>query len=381
MRWNKPQITAFILFLLGINSLFAQTEKFNNFQPGEIWKDNKGVHINAHGGGIIYHKGTYFWYGEHKVVGKAGNVAQVGVHCYSSTDLYNWIDEGIALGVDTAKNSLLQKGCIIERPKVIYNKKTRKFVMWFHYEQKGKGYATSKSGVATSDNATGPYTLVKIIRPDAQSWPINVLSIHKSLKFNTINATFNGGSCSKDVDSVNFVGRDFEQGQMARDMNLFVDDDGKAYHIYSSESNSTLHISQLTDDYLSHSGKWARAFVGRFMEGTSMMKRQGKYYLIASGCTGWLPNAARYAVADNIFGPWKELGNPCVDTDAETTYHSQSTFILPVTGKKDAFIFMADRWNAYNAIDGRYIWLPIQFNADKMVLHYMKEWKLDVFGK
>ena len=32
-------------------------------------------------------------------------------------------------------------------------------------------------------------------------------------------------------------------------MNLFVDDDGIAYHIYSSEENSTLHISQLTDDY------------------------------------------------------------------------------------------------------------------------------------
>ena len=37
--------------------------------------------------------------------------------------------------------------------------------------------------------------------------------------------------------------RDHDGGQMARDMTLFVDDDGKAYHIYSSESNSTLHLS------------------------------------------------------------------------------------------------------------------------------------------
>ena len=69
------------------------------FRPGEIWTDNNGAHINAHGGGILYDKGTYYWYGEHKVEGDAGNYAQVGVHCYSSKDLYNWKDEGIALKV------------------------------------------------------------------------------------------------------------------------------------------------------------------------------------------------------------------------------------------------------------------------------------------
>ena len=31
---------------------------------GEIWPDDKGVHVNAHGGGVIYHDGTYYWYGE-----------------------------------------------------------------------------------------------------------------------------------------------------------------------------------------------------------------------------------------------------------------------------------------------------------------------------
>ena len=76
-------------------------------------------------------------------------------------------------------------------------------------------------------------------------------------------------------------------------MNLFVDDDGIAYHIYSSEENSTLHISQLTDDYTSYSGKYARFFPGRFMEAPALFKQKGKYYLIMSGCTGWAPNAGR----------------------------------------------------------------------------------------
>ena len=37
--------------------------------------------------------------------------------------------------------------------------------------------------------------------------------------------------------------KDFEKGQMSRDMTIFVDDDGKAYHIYSSEENSTTPVS------------------------------------------------------------------------------------------------------------------------------------------
>lgn len=57
-----------------------------------------------------------------------------------------------------------------------------------------------------------------------------------------------------------FVKRDLKDGQMSRDMTLFVDDDGKAYHIYSSEDNLTLQIAELADDYLSHTGKYIRIF-------------------------------------------------------------------------------------------------------------------------
>ena len=98
---------------------------------------------------------------------------------------------------------------------------------------------------------------------------------------------------------------------MARDMTLFVDDDGKAYQFYASEENPTMHVSLLTDDYLKPVGKIRPHFCGRSMEAPAVFKRGGKYYLIASGCTGWKPNAARSAVADHLFGPWTELGNPC----------------------------------------------------------------------
>ena len=119
---------------------------------------------------------------------------------------------------------------------------------------------------------------------------------------------------------------------MARDLTVFQDDDAKAYLFYASEDNATMHVSRLTDDYLRPSGEYARILVGRSMEAPAVFKRGAKYYLIASGCTAWAPNAARAAVADNLFGPWTELGNPCRGEDADKTFHSQSTFVLPVPG-------------------------------------------------
>lgn len=350
----------------------------NVFRPGEIWKDNNNVHINAHGGGILYDKGIYYWFGEHKVAGEIGNTAQVGVHCYSSKDLCNWKDEGIALPVaPEGSGSDIEKGCVLERPKVIYNQKTGKYVMWFHLEPKGAGYSGAKSGVAISDLPTGPFVFLHSFRPNAGHWPVNVLSIHKTPRTPSLDEVFTGGNLATSPDSLNILGRDMQNGQMARDMNLFVDEDGKAYHIYSSEENSTLHISLLNDEYTGYSGKYKRLFVGRFMEAASMFKYAGKYYLMMSGCTGWEPNAARSAVADEPFGEWKELGNPCVGEGAELTFNSQSTYILQVQGRKDNYIYMGDRWKPKNPIDGRYVWLPIYFEDDRFFIKWQDCWALE----
>ena len=360
----------------------GQSNKYQSFQPGELWTDNNNQPINAHGGGVLHHQGKYYWYGEHKVAGKAGNSAQVGVHCYSSADLYNWTDEGIALKVvENDSGSPIARGCVLERPKVIFNPKTGKFVMWFHLELKSQGYDAALSGVAVSDSATGPFQFLRAERPDKGAWPVNVLPEHKTRKFNAHNASFNGGGASEHPDVINFLGRDFEGGQMARDMNLFVDDDGKAYHIFSSEENSTIHISELSEDYSSHTGRYVRMFAGRYMEGAAVCQANGVYYFVASGCTGWAPNAARSASAPAIFGPWTELGNPCVGKGSELTFQSQSTYILQVVGKTNTFIFMADRWKPENPIDGRYVWLPIQFKDGRMALYWHDSWNLDGFDK
>jgi hypothetical protein len=280
-----------------------------------------------------------------------------GVSCYSSTNLLDWNNEGVALPAN-ARNPDHDLACenVIERPKVIYNRTTKKFVMWLH--QDSPDYQAARAGVAVSDTPTGPFTYLGSFRPNAGVWPRNVTPEDKQAGEN------------------NILARNFAGGQMARDMTLFQDDDGRAYHFYSSENNATLHVSRLTDDYLKPAGEYVRIFPGRFMEAPAVFKRDGKYYLIASGCTGWDPNPARSAVATNIFGPWTELGNPCRGPDAEQTFQAQSTFVLPVAGQPGQFIAMFDRWNKWNLADSRYVWLPIEFKDGEFTIPWQQAWQL-----
>jgi len=350
----------------------------NSFIPAKEWKDTDGVYINAHGGGIIFSQGRYYWYGEFKTEGPDGNLAQKGVSCYSSSDLYNWKNEGIVLKVEDNLNSEISKGCIIERPKVVFNKKTRQYVMWFHLELKGKGYEAARAAVAVSNNPRGPFEFKQSFRPNQKVWPINLvdtiqfepksLSRLKSWSPEWISAVKNGI----------FVQRDFEHGQMSRDMTVFVDDDEKAYLVYSSEENLTLHLSELTDDYLDFTQKWSRIEPAGHNEAPTIFKKAGYYYMITSGCTGWEPNAARSFRSQSIWGPWESLGNPCIGIGAELTFHSQSTFVLPIQVNKDQFIFLADRWNPKNPIAGTYIWLPVEFKNNKPILKWFEEWNLEI---
>lgn len=304
------------------------------FHPGELWYDTSGTPINAHGGGFLYRDHTYYWFGEFKTEGPGGNAANVGISCYSSKDLYHWKNEGIALKVSQDPASEIVAGSILERPKVLYNQKTKTYVMWFHLEFKGQGYSAARAGVAVSKRVTGPYIYLRSFRPD---------------------------------------------GEMSRDMTLYADDDGKAYLITTSENNQTQHLSRLTDDYLDTTGHFTRIFAHKALEGAAIFKAHGHYFYIGSHTTGWDPNPAYAAVAESLEGPWRELRNPCRGENAGLTFGSQSTYVLPVVGKRDQFIFIADRWRPKNAIDGRYVWLPIDIEGDHFTITWRSEWDLDHF--
>ncbi|MGO4913660.1 glycoside hydrolase family 43 protein [Leeuwenhoekiella sp. W20_SRS_FM14] len=366
------KLIGFFLFLIMFTqSCVSQNATNKHFEPGKIWKDTEGKHINAHGGGIYFEDGIYYWYGEHK---DRSSIAQVGVRVYSSTDLFNWKNEGVALAVSTDLDSEITKGSVIERPKVVYNKKTGKYVMWFHLELKDQGYHAARTGVAISDLPTGPFHYLKSYRPNAGIWPLNFPLKNQETQKNDASLEWWTPEWSAALVEGLYVRRDFEEGQMSRDMTIFVDDDGKAYHIHSSEENQTLHISELTDDYLDFTSRWVRMQPGGQNEAPAVFKQDDTYYMITSGLTGWAPNPARSFSSKSIWGPWESLGNPARGKGAEVTFNSQSTHVLPVEGKENTFLYMGDRWNPKNHIDGRYIWLPILIKDEKPQIRWMDTW-------
>lgn len=230
--------------------------------------------------------------------------------------MWTWKNEGIVLAAEeTNETHDLYKLNVLERPKVIYNDRTGKYVMWMHIDD--CNYTKAAVGVAISDYPTGPFDYLYSKRP---------------------------------------------HGFDSRDMTIFKDDDGVAYLVYSSEDNSELHIGPLTSDYLDVSNVVRRILVGQHREAPALFKHLGTYYMVTSGCTGWAPNEALVHAAESIMGPWEAMGNPCIGGNKVfrlTTFFAQSTYVIPLAGLPGLYIFMADRWNPADLRESRYIWLPL----------------------
>lgn len=92
---------------------------------------------------------TFYLIGEDK----SGGSAFQNVNCYSSTDLVQWTFEGALLSRTGSGD--LGPNRIIERPKVLYNDKTAKYVMWMHVDS--SDYSEAKVGVAVGDTVCGRY--------------------------------------------------------------------------------------------------------------------------------------------------------------------------------------------------------------------------------
>lgn len=356
----KTMITKLkLLLLVGCLSMGAVTRAEMPTIKGEPFPDTDGVHINAHGGNIIKDSasGTYYWYGEHRG-SKTDNSPQLGVAVYSSTDLRKWENRGIALPLLGAPGTPTEAGCTIERPKVVYCPNTGKYVMWFHNELKGHGYGAAFAGVAQSDTPVGPFKLIRSQRVNPGCYPEGTPDEIKRKRWANDMKWWTPEWYAA-IDSGMFVRRDLYGGQMARDMTVYVDDDGKAYHVYSSEDNLTIQIAELDSTYTCHTGRYVRVSPGGHNEAPAIFKHDGIYWMITSGCTGWAPNEARLHRATTIMGPWEQLPNPCRGKGAEKTFLGQSTYVFVENGK---YTFMADIWNPNDLRNSRHLWLPIQFD-------------------
>jgi len=256
----------------------------------------------------------------------------------------NWKDKGVVLGVDFKDTTNdVSYGCILERPKVVYNQKNREFVAFFKLYLKGVGYEKSYVGVAVAKHPAGPFTYH-----------------HKFL----------GGGSTKG----------------SGDFSMFKDDDGIVYHLAVRKPDKTFVIGRLDSDYYFPEGDYhASEGIQAHTEAPAVIKRKGTYHLLGSGSSGWKPNIARYYTANNIMGKWIYHGNPCsgynpIDSlGVEKTYGGQSSYIIPVQGRDDAYIAMFDRWKPELPIKGRYIWLPIDFTKGKMEIAWQDTWIHECF--
>ncbi len=364
----------FLLFCFLLAAVCAAQEAGD----GELPTDTDGHILNAHGGNILRYKGTYYWYGEARAAA-GSKYSSLGVSLYTSRDMRRWKYRGLVLAAGDVPGSVLEKGCIIERPKVVRNARTGRFVLWFHLELKGQGYAAARYAVATSATPLGPFRYVRSGRVNPGVLPVGLsvadtADLRCRLRLPEMQ-TWWTPEWRRQVERGMFCLRDVAGGQMARDMALFVDDDGTAYHIYASEENLTLQIARLTDDYLAHDGLFARIAPGGQNEAPVVFKKDGVYWMITSGCTGWAPNAARLFCADNPLGPWRRLPNPCRGAGAELTFGAQGASVFKVqTARERArfggadFVFLADIWNPRALNTSRYLRIPISFENGAPVL-------------
>ena len=299
------------------------------FKNGDFWSDTTGTHIQAHGGGFLKVGDTWYWVGEDKTTNTGGTGNFYAVSIYASKDLVTWEHRNkiITTSTDAQLNA---SNRVIERPKIIYNDKTSMYVMWLHWDD--TTYNNSYAGIFKSPTIDGNYTYVDHIKP--------------------------GGNDS-------------------RDCTLFKEDDGTAYFISVANTNRDMFVYPLTDDYLNvQSGATGtNIFPGQAREAPAIAKISGTYYAITSQSTGWAWNQGGYSTATAITGPWSAQSN----IGDNTTYQSQSTYIITVVGSQTTtYIYAGDHWNSSQLNNSQYRWLPLTISGNKMSMTYYAQWSLDL---
>lgn len=326
--YNRP-LVAVVLGLFAATQLHAAMQTIRN---DAFWKTTDGKLIYSQGGGVIKVGDTWYWYGVKyngavtyaaNPTGKNGDIGFLGVTCYSSKDLVNWKDEGLAVQPN-------QAGGWVGRVGVVYNSNTKQYVL--AGQGNGGEYFAYGPGPAEPFKTSGTQTDLPFV---------------------------NGGT---------------------GDQTTFQDDDGKAYVICSNVSGrSNLYVAPLrASDYLQIDPNPTRVYRGTAREGNAMFKYDGTYYFCSSDLHGWNTSQTYCISSKNILGPY---GSEFVldGTQNDFSHVTQTGFFITVKGTKNSFvIFAGDRWSDFagNGI-GYNQWMPITFESGKPRFRSYSEWKFD----
>lgn len=353
---------------------------YNKIHPGHPWYDTNGKRIQAHGAQLFFEKGTFYWIGENKEFTTGEDeIWTWGVRMYSSKNFYNWTDEGCIVPAEPNNiNSIFHPSRHLDRPHLLYNKKTKKYVLWLKFCD------DSHYAVLTADKLKGPYTVVNE--------------------------------------------RYFPYGVKCGDYDLYADENGQGY-LYFEVNHTDVWGAKLNAEYTAVEGEPSVIYAGMkpplMREAVTHFKRGGMHYLITSGMTGYRPNPSEVAVSDDPLTGYIVQGDPCVGDKSNTTFHSQISSVFQVPGR-DLYIAIADRWmpelnnwtytgdmrpdpvtqakiieklkelqidpvkdreqamkiaihmtETCNTSLADYVWLPVCFEGERLVIRWMEEWRVE----
>ena len=315
-------------------------------------RDVTGAIIDAHDGCLQMFGPRFYLYGTAYGTNDGFNTNN-RFRVYSSPDLEQWTFVG-----ELFKE---QPAGVYYRPYVVFNPKTRKFVLWYNWYPK---QWDGQTGVAVSDTPVGPFTIVNANMPL---------------------------SCPH-------VG----------DGSLFVDDDGTGYYIYTAiDQGYTVRVERLTPDFLGATGETSSVLaIGG--EAPVLFRRENLYYALCGPRCTFCPEGSEVLVfiSYSPLGPYgrapninRRLGSEAsavwtqptfpvdvpggkfsVPLNGNVTYQNNAPIIpaqetwvakIPMAGGP-AFIWMADRWqSAPDGIKGHDLqfWsAPLKFNPDNGII-------------
>eukprot|EP01120_Amphizonella_sp_Union-15-10_P005527 TRINITY_DN1640_c0_g2_i1.p1 TRINITY_DN1640_c0_g2~~TRINITY_DN1640_c0_g2_i1.p1 ORF type:complete len:372 (-),score=59.67 TRINITY_DN1640_c0_g2_i1:190-1305(-) len=364
---SRALLLLFLVTLIFPTTTLAKKVTIDNLKPRY---DIHGQIIDAHDGSIqkFSKDGLYYVhamqyglckeptrYGCDMTPERCGFQLDHNISIFSSPDLSSgsWTYVG---------NSILVKdrpAGVVFRPHAIFNPNTKLYVLWWNWQsQLGQFFAA-----AVSSKPEGPFGLV--------------------------------------VDAVNVSRKE------GGDFDLFIDDDGKGYVIYSWDF--VIHIEELTQDLLHSTGRMSKIFPEYFVEAPVMFKRNGIYYAIFGHCCCYCEQGSGLFVhtSSSPLGPYipqpggniacipnshfsGELlptpGQGCQYQNPSTTSvtRSQQNFVIQVdTPNGIEYVYTGDRWQqSPDGLKGHdpQFWVPLKFNQDGSIqkITWVDEFELDV---
>ena len=288
---------------------------------GQAWTTAEGAVVQAHAPGFVQKDGLWYMVGEDR-----SHSWNPDVNLYSSPDLVNWtfVKKIIQNGVTDPR---LGRSRMIERAKLLYCAKTGRWVVWCHWES--RDYSASEAACFSSATVDGDYRLEWSGRP---------------------------------------------LGIKSRDCNVFVDHDGTAYFVSTTNENQDIGLFRLSDDYLSVV-EHTPLFVGQRREAPVIVRIADRYFMLSSACTGWAPNQCKLSYSSSLKGGWSPLTN----IGDDKAFRTQPAAILQIRGTlQTTYLYVGDRWMDPDLPSTKTIVFPIAFEGTDCLFDYRDRFELNL---